>query len=99
MNALKKLESLKPNKPYNGFANLSIGFHSITCFRSVKNKFGKKGDGSNKSILVELSNEVLFLPQYFRQKLDETDLFELNASIESGEGIYLYFGGRQENTE
>lgn len=99
MNVLKKLEGLKPNKPYNGFANLTVGFHSVECFRTVKNKFGKKGDGSNKSILIELANEVLFLPQYFWQKLKEDDLHEMNTAIGNGEQIYLYFGGRQEKNE
>lgn len=95
MNALKKLQHLNPNKPYHGFAKLAIGYHEIRCFRSVKNKFGKKGT-SGKSILVELADQILFLPQYFWQKLNENDLQELNTSIEEGEYIYLYFGGKQE---
>lgn len=95
MNVLKKLEDLKPNKLYHGFAKLSIGYHEIRCFRSVRNKFGKKG-GSGKSIIVELEDQILFLPQYFWQKLNENDLQELNSSIENGEYVYLYFGGKQE---
>lgn len=100
MSALKKIEELKTNKPYLGFAKLRIGFHPITCFRVVKNKYGKKSDGSNKSILIELKNEVLFLPQYFWRQLNEENIRELNSDIESGnEAIYLYFGGKQESNE
>lgn len=97
MDVLKKLEEVKPNKPYNGFGKLCIGFHLIISFRFVKNKFGKKGDGSNKSILVELKDEVLFLPQYFCQKLSKEDIRVLNSSIESKENVYLFFGGKQES--
>lgn len=98
MNALNKLKEIQPNKPYRGFAKLDLGYHQILSFRIVKNKFGKKGDGSGKSILVELNAEVLFLPQYFLQKLNEEDIRELNESVESNEKIYLFFGGRT-NTE
>lgn len=96
MNVLKKLEELKQNKDYRGFAKLSIGFHKIEQFRIVKNKFGKKTEGTEKSILIELEDEVLFLPQYFREKLDEEDIRKLNATIESKENVYLYFGGKLE---
>lgn len=96
MNALKKLETVHPNKPYHGFTKLKIGSHEVVNFRTIKNKFGKKSDGSNKSILVELKEEVVFLPQYFWQKLNEEDLKELNESIQAKDCIYLYFGGKTE---
>lgn len=96
MNALKKLKEMQPNKPYLGFPKLEVGYHKILTFRIVKNKFGKKADGSSKSILLELTKEVLFLPQYFLQKITEEDIRELNAGIEKGEVIYLFFGGRNE---
>lgn len=80
MNVLKKLDDLKGSKPYHGFAKLQLGSHCIEAFRVVKNKFCKKGEGCKKSIFVELSDQVLFLPQYFWQKLTETDVEELNAS-------------------
>lgn len=98
MDILKKLEEIQPNKPYFGFTKLSIGFHQIECFRVVKNKFGKKNEGPKKSILIELNEEVLFLPQYFWDKLAEDDIKSLNASIEDGEHVYLYFGGRNDET-
>lgn len=94
MNALRKLREVQPNKPYHGFARLNEGYHKVASFRIVKNKFGKKADGSGKSILVELADEVLFLPQYFLQTINEDDVKELNAAIGSGNTIYLFFGGR-----
>lgn len=96
MNALSKLKNIQPNKPYHGFARLNEGYHRVFSFRIVKNKFGTKKDGSSKSILVELSDEVLFLPQYYLQKLNEDDIRELNTSIEKEDYIYLFFGGRTE---
>lgn len=95
MNALAKLQNIKPCKPYHGFGKLKIGYHQIIFFRTVKNKFGKKNDGNGKSILVELEDEVLFLPQYFFQQINEEDIQELNTTIEKEEKkIYLYFGGK-----
>lgn len=96
MNVLKRLESVQPNKPYHGFNKLPIGYHEICCFRAVKNKFGKKGEGSSKTILVELDDQVVFLPQYFWQKINEKDISDLNELIVTGEHIYLFFGGKQE---
>lgn len=93
MNVLKKLEN-ESNKPYRGFTKLSKGCHEIVNFRVVKNKFGKKSDGSNKSILVELEDQVLFLPQYFNQKLNNDELNQLNESIAANEKVYLFFGGQ-----
>lgn len=99
MNVLKKLEEITPNKPYQGFAKLSLGFFKIFEFRAVKNKFGKKGDGSMRSILIELEDQVLFLPTYFNGKLSDGDISELNESIKKNENIYLHFGGRDETSK
>lgn len=99
MNALRKLQQVQPSKPYNGFAKLNEGFYKINSFKIVKNKFNKKGSGCNKSILVELREEILFLPQYFMTKIGEDDICELNTSIENGESIYLFFGGRSETNK
>lgn len=98
MNALKKLQFAKPEKPYRGFSKLEEGYHRIDCFRIVKNRFAKRGEATttSKSILVELHDQVVFLPQYFWQKLNEKDITELNEHINSGENIYLFFGGKQE---
>lgn len=99
MNALKKLQNVTPDKPYNGFAKLSKGIHQVMGFRFVKNKFGKKGDGSNKSILVELEDQVLFLPQYLSKKLNEEELNDLNSCIEKHMNFYLFFGGKSETNK
>lgn len=95
MQALKKLSAIKENKPYNGFPKLTVGYHQILNFRTVKNKFCKKGE-SAKTILVELDKEVVFLPGYFWQKINEKDIADLNVLIERGDKVYLYFGGKQE---
>lgn len=95
MNVLKKLQDLQPSKPYYGFAKLTVGYHKINVFRVVKNKFGNKGEKTGKSILVELKNEVIFLPQYFLGKINEEDIKELNSCDEN---MYLYFGGRSEQS-
>lgn len=96
MSALKKLLEIEPNKPYLGFARLANGFHKIFSFSLTKNKFGKK---SEKSILVELDDQVLFLPQHFNSKIDGEDIKELNGDIGKKENIYLYFGGQDERTK
>lgn len=58
------LEQLDQVEPYNGFVKLAIGYHSIERFREVKNRFVKKEGAPGKTILVELKNEVVFLPQF-----------------------------------
>lgn len=101
MNALKKLSEFN-NKPYMGFAKLSEGFHSIQLFRIVKNKFPKKGESgtkNSKSILIELKNQVLFLPSYFWDIITETDLEELNERIRNNGKVYLLFGGKDPETK
>lgn len=91
MSVLKKLEE---NKPYHGFSKLSIGFHQIVLFRAVKNKYDKKNEDA-KTILVELDDQVVFLPQYFREKISDSDIIELNAGINMNEQVFLYFGGKK----
>lgn len=92
---IKKLQLVGASKPYRGFAHLSMGYHEIVGFRVVKNKFNetKQDDKRSKSILVELQNEVVFLPQYFLDKIDEDDIAELNSA--DTENMFLYFGGRR----
>lgn len=96
MDILKKLE--EPSKPYRGFPALTKGYHQILQFRSVKNNFAKKSE-HKKTILVELEDQVLFLPAYFWQKINEKDIVDLNCMISKGEFIYLYFGGKQPQGE
>lgn len=93
MDVLKKLENMQFSKPYLGFAKLAKGNHKVIDFRIVKNKFGKKNEGTGKSILVELEDQILFLPQHFTRTLKEADIMELN---DSSEIIYLHFNGQIE---
>lgn len=67
-------------------------------FKSVKNKFGKKSE-YKKSIVVELKDQVLFLPGYFWQKINEEDIVALNNAISEGQMMYLLFGGKQPEGE
>lgn len=101
MSALAKLRMVTSNqstsKPYHGFTKLSVGYHKIECFRLVKNKFTKDAtDDQKKTILVELENEIVFLPQYFMNVLDKDDLNNLNCADEIN---YLYFGGKREKNK
>lgn len=99
MGVFKKLQSVgASNKPYIGFTKLKIGYHSIHRFRLVKNKFASKDDKDAKSILAELENQVVFLPNYFFEILDADDIKELTSG-ESDEQMYLYFGGRREQNK
>lgn len=93
MNALQKLQNASDTKPYNGFTKLSIGHHEIIRFRLVPNKFAKKDD-VKKSILVELKEEIVFLPKYFSENIKEGDIDELNASHQKK---FLFFGGKRSN--
>lgn len=67
----------------------------ILCFQFVKNKFARDGD-NQKTILVELEDEVIFLPQYFMDALDNDDIDNLNSFDEIH---YLYFGGQREENK
>lgn len=96
MIALRKLEVVEPSKAYLGFAHLSVGYHKILEFRLTKNKYGKKGE---KSVLIELEDQVLFLPSYFKDKLTSDDISELNSSIGKNIPIYIFFGGKDERTK
>lgn len=72
-----------------------LGFHEILCFRKVKNKFAAK-DSSEKSIIVELPDQVIFLPKYFSQKIKDNDIKNLNSN---GITTYSYFGGQREQNK
>lgn len=94
------LKKLQAGKPYYGFTKLDIGYHQICRFRLTKNKFAKESEEDSKTVLVELTKEVLFLPQYLSEQLSEKDIDELNSSIRSGvENMYLYFGGQRERSK
>lgn len=84
MNVLKKLNQLESSKPYHGLSKLSLGYHPIVRFRVSNGKFGR-------SVIAELMREVIFLPQYLTEKLEDKDVEDLNDCVE---GMFLYFGGR-----
>lgn len=95
-----------PPKAYNGFSKLQHGYHKIECFRLVKNKYNENNEDEpsrkrkklERVLLIELKDEVLFLPEYFAAVFnnDEAKVEELN-----NDGIvkYLYFGGKRHNNK
>lgn len=87
MNVLKRLNTTSEEKPYLGFPSLPKGNHEIVSFRMVTNKFGK-------SIICELSDQIVYLPQYITQQLNSTDIQELNDCEKK---LFLHFGGRSKN--
>lgn len=101
--AFDLLKSIGDGKPYNGFAKLKIGNYEILNFRLVNNKMYKeKKEGEEKNnilkriLMVELKDQVLFLPQYFARQFNDDDekIDELN-----NDGIkkFLFFGGARPN--
>lgn len=68
-------------KPYYGFANLAVGNYEIKKFRLVRNKFYNKKDPltEKKALVVELEDQILFMPTYFAFKFieDETLIDEI----------------------
>lgn len=93
------LEQLDNVKPYNGFVKLAIGYHSIERFRDVKNRFVKNEGVPGRTILVELKNEVVFLPQYWSEKIALLGIDKLNEQLENKREIFLYFGGKYGDTK
>lgn len=106
MSALELLNSsnIEEGKPYYGFSKLAIGNHEIIKFRVVKNKqyiASNAKTGLKHAILVELKDQVLFLPPHFSRKFIGEDgdvctakVDELNADTDK---TFLYFGGARAN--
>lgn len=84
MNVLKKLNSGSAGKPYYGLPKLERGYHEVLTFRESHGRYGR-------AIIAELKEEIIFLPQYMVEQLDQEDLRELN---DSSEQLYIYFGGK-----
>lgn len=87
------------SKPYLGFSQLAHGNHEIVCFRFVKNNFYKTVPGKpglKRTLLVELKDQVLFLPEYFAVKFDDDD-DKVEALNSDGIKKFLYFGGNRPN--
>lgn len=97
--ALSLLQSASsPNKPYHGFSKLQIGTYEIYHFRLVPNKLynSKEKKSLKKVLLIELKEQVLFLPDYFAASIreDEKKVNELNTD---GVRKFLCFGGARPN--
>lgn len=88
MEVLKKLNTSASDtgKPYFGLPKLTLGYHEVISFRETHGKYGK-------SVVVELKDQVIFLPQYLVQQLNSKDIEDLNNSEET---VFLYFGGKHE---
>ncbi|XP_031626920.1 uncharacterized protein LOC116343151 [Contarinia nasturtii] len=91
-------EACSETKAYNGFSKLPHGYHKIYKFKLANNKqFNpKEKKTAKKVLLVELKDEVLFLPEYFALaiKEDERKVFDLNND---GVEKFLFFGGARPN--
>lgn len=94
MSVFEKLQEISASKPYLGFTQLSLGYHRVVNFRKVKNKFENLDGQSAMTVVVELRDEILYLPKYFAEKLTDTNIAELNENIDQNKSVYLYFGGR-----
>lgn len=82
-------------KPYIGFDKLNIGYYKIEKFRLVNNQYfdcRKPDSGPEKTLLVELEDQVLFMPsaisKLFAGKEEKID--ELNKSDRQ---LFLFYGG------
>lgn len=93
------LERLEQVKPYNGFTKLALGYHLIERFRAVNNSFASKEGDPQQTVMVELKDEVVFLPRYWSIRACEVGVDKLNELIEADEKLFLYFGGKYENTK
>lgn len=89
MNVLKKLSEAASGKPYHGFAKLKTGYHEVLFFRISVGKYGR-------SVVAELENEVIFLPQFISEKITESDIDDLNTSKEK---LFLFFGGKHDTNK
>lgn len=84
-------------KPYLGFSNLPKGFHEIQHFRLVKNNYYNPDCEKlslKRVLLVELKDQVLFLPEYFAIKFNDDDNL-VNALNNDGIKKFLFFNGKK----
>lgn len=98
MNAVSLLNSVVfSGKPYYGFSTLPHGNYKIEKIKVVSNKHYKANDRRSfqQSLMVEIADQVLFLPNYFTASFVGEDglvvdekIAEVNAS-----NLFMYFGG------
>lgn len=103
MSALDLLRNAsKATKPYLGFSKLPHGYHEIVQFRLTANKMynPKEKKSQKRVLLIELKDQVLFLPEYFVASLGEDPkkhdekVDELNADSTKK---FLFFDGARAN--
>lgn len=84
-------------KPYKGFKNLAVGNYEIKRFRLVKNKFLKEEDSPKRVLLVELEDQILYLPAYFAVNFEDDDR-KVDAVNKDGVRRFLCFKGANANS-
>lgn len=92
---MELLNEERQSKPYFGFSKLKVGYYECVAFRIVNNKQYKpdaENPGLKQTLLVELKDQVLFMPKHISAKfIDNQQNFE--ALTSSTEKIFLFFGG------
>lgn len=84
-------------KEYKGFSKLNLGLHEIVKFRLVNNKFYDPKDkepGLKKTLLVELIDQVLFMPTYISEKFNGKNEEKIAEWNNNGEKKYLLYSGK-----
>lgn len=93
-----KPDTIANSKPYRGFAKLKQGDYPIAKFKLVRNKYydAENVNSVKRILLVELDDQVLFLPQIFASNFGDNDALikTLNADEKKR---FLCFGGAGEN--
>lgn len=87
------------NKPYIGFSKLPVGYHECVAFRLVTNKYFRpdaKNPGLKQSLLVELKEQVLFMPTYISKKFVDNEQ-NFDALVNDASKKFLFFGGANPN--
>lgn len=84
MDVLKKLNSTENEKPYYGLPKLQPGYHEVFSFRESHGQYGR-------GVIAELKNQIIFLPQYMVEKINQEDIRQLNDAIDR---LFIFFGGR-----
>lgn len=88
------------SKPYHGFKNLLIGNYKIVRFRMVMNRYyrpGSENPGLKKTLLVELEDQILFLPEYITAKFsgNKEEILQLNEDNKDKK-LFLCFNGKRD---
>lgn len=93
------MEFLNASKPCTPFDKLDTGYYEVIKFKLVKNRFYRQNSenpGAEKSLIVELANQVLFLPSYISKNFAGPNEYRVAELNNSSEKIFLYYGGSSE---